>query len=46
VHQQVFKDIFRQIIFQDYTVKVWDVQQGEEIRTLQGHNNAVYCLQV
>jgi len=30
----------------DHTIKVWDVQQGEEIRTLQGHENAVYCLQV
>jgi WD40 repeat protein len=30
----------------DYTIKLWDVQEGAEMRTLEGHSNAVYCIQV
>jgi len=34
------------IKFLDCSLKVWDVQEGAEIRALQGHTSAVYCLQV
>ncbi len=30
----------------DCTLKVWDVQEGVEIRTLNGHKSAIYSLQV
>ena len=29
----------------DTTIKIWDIQGGEEIRTLRGHASAVRCLQ-
>ena len=29
----------------DTTIKIWDIQLGEEIRTLRGHTSAVRCLQ-
>ncbi len=29
----------------DATIKIWDVDSGEEIRTLRGHDSGVRCLQ-
>ena len=29
----------------DSTVKIWDIDTGEEIRTLRGHNSGIRCLQ-
>ncbi|KAL9099200.1 MAG: hypothetical protein Q9163_005265 [Psora crenata] len=29
----------------DTTIKIWEIQSGEEIRTLRGHTSAVRCLQ-
>ena len=29
----------------DTTIKIWDIQSGEEQRSLQGHTSAVRCLQ-
>ncbi len=30
----------------DCLIKIWDVEQGEEKVTLEGHTNAVYSIQV
>ena len=30
----------------DNTLKVWDIESGECIQTLQGHSHAVYCVEV
>ena len=30
----------------DCNIKLWDVQEGLEMRTFEGHKNAVYCIQV
>lgn len=29
----------------DATIKIWDIESGEEIRTLRGHNSGIRCLQ-
>ena len=29
----------------DATIKIWDIETGEEIRTLKGHNSGIRCLQ-
>lgn len=29
----------------DNTIKIWDIETGEEIRTLQGHDSGIRCLQ-
>lgn len=29
----------------DNTIKIWDIETGEEIRTLQGHESGIRCLQ-
>jgi dynein assembly factor with WDR repeat domains 1 len=28
----------------DRTCKIWDSQSGEELHTLEGHKNVVYCI--
>ena len=34
------------IFYKDCLIKVWDVEQGVEKTTLEGHTNAVYSIQV
>ena len=29
----------------DATIKIWDIETGEEIRTLRGHTSGIRCLQ-
>lgn len=28
----------------DRTCKIWDTESGEELHSLEGHKNAVYCM--
>lgn len=28
----------------DRTCKVWDTESGEDVLTLEGHKNVVYCI--
>jgi len=30
----------------DNTIKVWDIQKGEEIRTLKGHTGSVFSVSI